>query len=91
MLCVFVCGCLNVSVRFVCDVLYGAVWCMFYGVVFVSGLFKRVCVVCALLCGVVWHVDCVVLCLCVFLFVFVCLFVWLMCDRLCDVVWFVVR
>ena len=45
MVCVFVCVCLEVSLWFVCDVLYGAVWrvCV-CGFVFVCGLSKRVCV-----------------------------------------------
>ena len=41
-------------------VLYGVWFCC---VVFVCGLFKRVCVfVCGLLCDMVWYVVCAVLC-----------------------------
>ena len=57
-------------------------------VVFVCGLFERVCVLaCGLLCDIVWYAVCAVLCV---LFFFPCVFVWFVCDRVSDGVWLVV-
>ena len=85
---VFACGCFKICAWFVCDVLYGAVWCVWcYGFVFVCGLFKRVCVLFVIYCVMLYRSLFVLFCGCVCCFVY--LLVWFMCDRWCDVVWFV--
>ena len=83
MVCVFVCVLLRKESVGVCDLLYGAVWCVWFcRLVFVCGLFKRVCVClfgvyCVMLHGFVS----VLFCVCN-----VYVFVWFVCDRMCDVV-----
>ena len=87
MVCVIVCVCFKVRRWCVCDVLYGAVWCVCVCCfVFVCGLFKRVgFFLFVVYCLILYGVLCVLFCVCCFLFVVV----WFVCDRVCDGVWLV--